>query len=64
MDTIVWEQLEPVPVRTLVTDGIPTTEYAANLSLVKRLNDVRSKASAWAEAKKLVEHPVLQFIGE
>ena len=64
MDVIIWEQLEPVPVRTFAIAGRPVTDYAANFRFVKRLDNVRWRGLAWDEAKKLVAHPVLQFIGE
>jgi hypothetical protein len=64
MDCLIYEQLEPTPIRTFKHGEKDYTEYAANFRLVKRLDNVRWKGLAWDEAKKLVAHPVLQFIGE
>lgn len=64
MDCLIYEQLEPVPVRTFKLGDKELTEWAANFRFVKRLDNVRWKGLAWDEAKQLVAHPVLQFIGE
>ena len=64
MDCLIYEQLEPAPVRQFKHGEKDFTEYAANFRLVKRLDNVRWRGLAWDEAKKLVAHPVLQFIGE
>lgn len=64
MHCLIFEQLEPTPVRQFKHGEKDYTEYAANFRFVKQLDNVRWKGLAWDEAKKLVAHPVLQFIGE
>ena len=64
MHCLIYEQLEPTPIRQFKHGEKDYTEYAANFRFVKRLDNVRWKGLAWDEAKKLVAHPVLQFIGE
>ena len=64
MHCLIFEQLEPVPVRQFKQGERYYTECAANFRLVKRLDNVRWRGLAWDEAKKLVVHPALQFIGE
>ena len=64
MHCLIYEQLEPAPVRQFKHGEKDYTEYAANFRFVKRLDNVRWKGMAWEEAKQLVAHPVLQFIGE
>ena len=64
MHCLIFEQLEPTPIRTFKHGEKDYTEYAANFRFVKQLDNVRWRGLAWDEAKKLVAHPVLQFIGE
>ena len=64
MHCLIFEQLEPVPVRQFKHGDKDFTEYAANFRFIKRLENVQWRYLAWDEAKKLVAHPVLQFIGE